>query len=42
MINSLEGLGEGSILIPFGAFSLSSDEDGQHDEHHGVAETWQR
>lgn len=28
LINSLEGLGEGEILIPFGAFSLGADEDG--------------
>lgn len=29
LINSLEGLGEGSILIPFGAFNLSADENGE-------------
>jgi Ca2+-binding RTX toxin-like protein len=28
LINKLEGLGEGSILIPFGAFSLGSDSAG--------------
>ncbi len=28
LINSLEGLGEGSILIPFGAFSLLEDNNG--------------
>lgn len=28
LINSLEGLGEGQILIPFGAFSLFADDDG--------------
>ncbi len=29
LINSLEGLGEGSILIPFGAFSLLEDGNGE-------------
>lgn len=28
IINSLEGIGEGSILIPFGSFSLTADESG--------------
>jgi Ca2+-binding RTX toxin-like protein len=28
LINSLEGIGEGSILIPFGSFSLVSDSSG--------------
>lgn len=29
LINKLEGLGQGSILIPFGAFSLSADASGR-------------
>lgn len=29
LINSLEGLGEGSILLPFGAFSLLTDQNGE-------------
>lgn len=29
LINSLEGLGEGEILIPFGAFSLTADNNGE-------------
>ena len=29
LINDLEGLGEGTILIPFGAFNLTEDADGQ-------------
>ncbi len=28
LINDLEGLGEGSILIPFGSFNLGADDDG--------------
>ena len=28
MINKLKGLGEGTILIPFGAFSLTANDDG--------------
>ena len=29
LINSLEGLGEGQILIPFGAFNLTADNNGE-------------
>jgi len=29
LINSLEGIGEGTILIPFGSFNLTADESGQ-------------
>jgi hypothetical protein len=42
LINSLEGLGEGTILIPFGSFSLLEDENGERKNIAALQEVGQR